>query len=290
MTADLARYFDEDGALFESRGFSNGGRYWYARDFMQMLGYETYASFQKAINRAIGTCTTLGVPIDENFLRVQREVDSQTLADFKLSRLACYLVAMNGDVRKPEVARAQAYFATLAELARRAFEEAATNIERLSIREEVTDRERSLSGVAKRAGVDVYAFFQNAGYRGMYNLDLSRLKIRKGLTDPDRSLLDFMGKRELAANLFRINETEAAIKSRGTQGQHAAEVVATEVGRRVRREMMASDGTAPEQLPLERDLREVRKEMKAAARKLTKLDKPAKGRKKLPAGDPEPTP
>jgi len=36
--------------------------------------------------------------------------------------------------------------------------------------------------------------------------------------------------------------------------------------------MMASDGTRPEDLPLERDIRDVRKELKQTARTLKKLD------------------
>jgi DNA-damage-inducible protein D len=278
---ELALYFDSDGALFEQHGFSNGGRHWYARDFMQMLGYESYAGFRNAINRAVGTCTTLGIPVDENFLRFDREVEGRVVSDYKLSRFACYLVAMNGDVRKPHVAAAQAYFAGLAEAARQ-YIESAQEVERLGIRDEVTDRERSLSGVAKQAGVETYAFFQNSGYRGMYNMDLGRLKEFKGLPDHNRSLLDFMGKRELAGNLFRITETEATIKSQATRGQRAAEVVAYRVGERVRKEMMASDGTRPEDLPLERDIRDVHKELKQTARTLKKLDRPALGGKKPP--------
>ena len=84
--------------------------------------------------------------------------------------------------------------------------------ERVAIRDDVSDRERSLSGIAKAAGVTQYAFFQNAGYRGMYNMDLGKLKERKGIPNPKRSLLDYMDKRELAGNLFRITETEARLK------------------------------------------------------------------------------
>ncbi|MGB6597385.1 MAG: BRO family protein [Candidatus Acidiferrum sp.] len=270
--SDLVLYFAGDGQLFEDRGFSNGGRFWYARDFMEMLGYETMQSFEQAINRAIGTCTTLGIPVLENFEQCSREINGEQLSDYKLSRFACYLVAMNGDVRKGPVAEAQAYFATLAQAAQE-YIQSVQDIERVQIREEVSDRERSLGSTAKRAGVSEYGFFQNAGYRGMYNVDLGKLKEMKGLRDRSRSLLDFMGKRELAGNLFRLTETEARLKQEKIQGQKPAENVAFHIGRKVRNIMIDNTGTRPELLPLTSDIKDVRKGLKHTAKELKKLDK-----------------
>src|SRR5712692_6626394 len=94
---DIAAHFDNQGRQFEDCGISNGGRFWYASIFMGMLGYESMSSFEQAINRAIGTCTTLGIPVIENFQQCHREIDGAITSDYKLSRFACYLVAMNGD-------------------------------------------------------------------------------------------------------------------------------------------------------------------------------------------------
>jgi DNA-damage-inducible protein D len=239
--------FQPDGQAFEDGSRENGGRYWFARDFMLMLGYESYASFEQAINRAIGTCTTLGIPVVENFEQVTGP-DGQR--DHKLSRFACYLVAMNGDVRKPAVAAAQAYFAM---------------------------------STAKKAGVGDFALFHNAGYRGMYNMHLGKLKALKRVPD-GRTLLDFMDKRELAGNLFRFTETEARLKSDHVYGQKPAEDVAFNVGREVRKIMIESDGMAPERIPLSTDIKDVRKNLKQAAKELTKLDKPVSS-KKLPPSE-----
>jgi DNA-damage-inducible protein D len=276
--ADIALYFADDGELFENRGISNGGRTWFARDYMEMLGYESMQSFELAINRAIGTCTTLGISVLENFQQCTREIEGEQVPDFMLSRFACYLVAMNGDPRKSQVAQAQLYFARLAEAARQ-YVQSVQDVERVQIRDEISGRERGLSSTAKKSGIMDYALFQNAGYRGMYNVDLSKLKEMKGLRDTSRSLLDFMGKRELAGNLFRITETEARLKNEAIQGQRPAEHVAHEVGRKVRNVMIQNGGTRPELLPLAGDIKDVRKGLKRTAKELKKLDKPRKGKK-----------
>jgi len=202
---------------FEDLGNENGGKFWYARDFMKMLGYESLTAFQKPINKAIATCTALNIPVLENFQQVQRVVNGEMVSDFKLTRFACYLVSINGDVRKPEVAAAQAYFVTMAEAFRHYIQDT-ENVERVQTREEVSVQERTLSTVAFAAGVTNYQFFQNEGYRGMYCMNLSELRERRGVVS-GRSVLDFMGGEELAANLFRITQTQAKIRNERLHGQ-----------------------------------------------------------------------
>src|SRR4051794_20131489 len=155
MAGEIVPYFDGDGELFEDRGRANGSLYWLGRDFMRMLGYETFASFEGAVNRAIGTCATLSIPVAENFQ--QFRADDGAL-DFKLSRFACYLVAMNGDVRKEPVAAAQTYFARLAEAAQE-YIQSNQDVERVQVRDEISEREKGLISTAKKAGVVEYAFF-----------------------------------------------------------------------------------------------------------------------------------
>ena len=103
-------------------------------------------------------------------------------------------------------------------------------VERVQIHEEISERERSLSAVAHQAGVEQYPFFQNAGYRGMYNMDLSELRELKGVPR-NRTLLDFMGRQELAAILFRITQTEAKIGNEAIKGQRNLEKAALHVGK-----------------------------------------------------------
>lgn len=232
--------FEDDKDNFEKLGKSNGVRCWMESDLMVALGYQSAASFRNVIIRAMQACLTLGIPTDEAFI----PSDGQ----YKLTRFACYLIAMSGDSKKPLVAAAQVYFATLAETFNDHLQHA-ESIDRLLVRQEMTDGMKTLSSTAKRHGVQNYAFFQNAGYRGMYNMDLARLTAVKGV-QTGGLLLDYMGKEELAANLFRVTQTESRIKNQNLQGQNQLERAAHEVGRKVRQMMIENTGKAPEVLPI----------------------------------------
>jgi DNA-damage-inducible protein D len=264
-------HFNEGCPNFEDIGQENGFRYWWASDFCRCLGYEDYNSFQKAINRAIGACSTLGIPNEENFVSVTRDINGKPVKDHKLSRFACYLTAMNGDVNKPRVAQAQTYFAVMAESFRQYLADAEA-IERVNIRDEVSGREKSLGHTAKAAGVTEYALFQNAGYRGMYNMNLTSLKVYKKMPASGKSLLDYMGKAELAANLFRITQTEAKIVNESISGQKSCERAAEKVGKTVRETMIKISGQSPEALPLKEDIQSARKNLKQAHKGFKKLD------------------
>lgn len=265
---------------FELMAHENGFRFWWASDLALLLGYEDLRTFRKAIDRAMQVCIQLGVPVTDNIVAQKRDVGGRQQEDYKLSRFACYLAAMNGDVRKTEVARAQAYFVTFAEACRVALTES-DGVERVAIRGDVTDREGSLSRAASSAGVENYAFFQNAGYRGLYNMNLADLRLLKGVP-ARRSPLDFMGKTELAANLFRLTQTEERIKNQEIRGQKPLEKAATDVGRAVRQVMLKSGGTAPERLKPADDIQQVKKQIKTTQRTFQKIDRNSEAPAALP--------
>ncbi len=264
-------HFDGDRPNFEGCAQKNGFTYWCASQLMECLGYSTMAPILKAVNNAIAACATLGIPITDNFNEIQHPDHGR---DWKLSRFACYMTVMNGDARNPKVAQAQAYFVTMAEAFRQYVQEA-EGVERVLIRGEMSDREKALSGTASAHGVVNYPFFQNAGYRGMYNMDLRQVRAKKGVPI-DRSPLDFMGKTELAANLFRITQTDEKIRNEGVRGQIPLERTAEQVGRTVRATMIELSGTKPEALPPAPDLKEVKKGLKRSQKEYQKLDGPKK--------------
>jgi DNA-damage-inducible protein D len=268
---------DDSGRhLFEQIAKDNGDHYWFARDLMPLLGYDTFTAFENAVNKAIRACTSLGIPLHDVINPIDRDIDGVRERDYKLSRFGCYLVAVNGDVAKPQVAAAQTYFVALAEAFREHIQQA-ENVERVLIRSDISERENSLKGVVYKAGVENFAYFQNAGYRGMYNMDIWRLREIKGVPD-NRSPLDFMGKQEMAANLFRLTETEAKIKNEGVQGQTRLEAAATTVGKAVRDTMMRLSASRPELLRPAADIKQVQSGLKRTRNEFGKID----NRKGLP--------
>ena len=208
---------------------------------MEMLGYSDITNVKNAkpVQRALTACNTLGIPVQENFEFADDDV--------KLTRFACYLVAMNADPKKPQVAAAQAYFAAIAEQ----FSHYAQDneaVDRVLTRDEITQQEKSLSGVVKQSGVESYPLYQNAGYRGMYNMNMKRLREIKGVPDK-RSPLDFMGATESAANLLRIRLAEEKIRAEERYGQTSLENTASDIGHEVRDLLLRTIHKAPEDLP-----------------------------------------
>jgi DNA-damage-inducible protein D len=264
-------HFDDERPNFDTLSKQNGFTYWYARDLMDLLGYQQWEAFHKPIQRAITACTSININIFDNFVQLEREREGKRVLDYKLSRFACYLIAMNGDPKKPEIAQAQTYFAAIAEAFRQYVEEA-EDVERLLVRDEITDHEKSLGSTAKKAGVTEYPLFQNAGYRGLYNMNIGALKKLKGIPT-GRSPLDFMGKEELAANLFRVTQTQAKMRNEHIYGQENAERAAFDVGRKVRTTMQEISGTTPESLPPAEDIKKVKSALKSSQKDFARLDK-----------------
>lgn len=265
---------------FEDSAKENGLRYWDALQFMAALGYESWPSFQKVLNKAIGSCAQLGITIADVFIPVTVVDGEKVINSYKLTRFACFLVSMHADSKKPEVAQAKVALAALADaLVREKIQEG--SLERIEIREELKAGESIMSGAAKTAGLEPkqYGIFKDAGIRGMYNMSLRQLLNHKGAHGV-KTLYDYMGKTELAANLFRVTQTAERIKNQGAQGVSQVTKTAEDVGKDVRSVMVRSGGAAPEELPLEEDISKVRSRIKSAHKEMKRLDgKPGKKRK-----------
>jgi|TergutMp193P3_1026864.scaffolds.fasta_scaffold38606_1 DNA-damage-inducible protein D len=261
--------FEGNPPPFELLAQENGFRFWSASNLASALGYADISLLRKAINKALSICTMLDINVAENILQLTQNGK----LDYRLSRFACYLIVMNANIRNPMVARAQAFFAGLAESFWKAMHQD-TEVDRLVVRGELSEREKSLAGVAKRGGVENYARFQDAGYIGLYNMPLWKLKIYKGFTGKE-PMLDHMGRDELAANLFRLTQTEAKIRNERIRGQQSLEDAAETVGRIVRKTIEDISGQTPEDLPLVNPIAHTKRSIKSVQRGFKKLDKKA---------------
>ena len=150
------------------------------------------------------------------------------------------MIALNDDSQKPEIAAAQNYFA----VATRAHEMHQLRQERearIQIRLEVAEGNKQLSEAAAEAGVrsQMFGVFHDAGYLGQYTLDAENIRIYKGIPEGGE-ILDYMGREELAANLFRITQTEGRLRREHIVGEDAAIQAHYRVGREVRDTLLVS--------------------------------------------------
>jgi len=268
----MEKYFSLDDPAFENSFYTNGQAYWYASEFIKWLGYKEYTPTMPPISRAMSVCISIPtILMTEHFREEARVIDGKNQKDFKLSRFACYLVSMNADVKKIPVAKAQAYFAAFAATIQE-YVRSSEDIERVSLRKEISEHEKSLASTAKHSGVEQYAFFANKGYMGLYNMPIAQLRERKNIP-PTHSPLDYMGAEELGANIFRITQTDAKIKREKLKGQRELESAAFHIGKTVRDAIVKTGGTMPENLQAEVHVDKIKSELKKTSKEFSKKDK-----------------
>ena len=235
----------------------NGNEYWLARELQKCLQYSEYRKFKPIISKAINACVSSNQNINDHFGQVGGMIKiakgaKRKIDDYKLSRYACYLIAQNADSRKKIVALAQTYFAIQTrrqELLEEEYKKLSEDEKRLHIRGLTKKGNYLLNQTAKNAGVKNFDKFHNYGYKGLYNGETANdIAKRKGLRYRE-DILDNMGSIELAANLFRITQTEDKIINDNIKGENNANITHYNIAKRVRKAIKDIGGTMPEELP-----------------------------------------
>jgi len=227
--------------------------YWSSREFAKVLEYTDYRNFLTAVNKAKIACKNSDEVINNHFVDVNEKVPIGSGAEkpvetIYLSRYACYLIVQNSDPTKVVVAKGQTYFAIQTRRQERT-ESLIEDNNRVLLREEMKKHNTSLMHTASTAGVEKFAIFQNAGYKGLYGgFTMKDIHIKKRL-GKSQKILDHMNSEELAANLFRATQTDAKIKRENVQGESNANLAHYEVGQKVRNTISSLGGTMPEELP-----------------------------------------
>src|SRR5579859_655889 len=238
------------------------GEYWSGKELYKLLGYSSWERFKGTIERAKVSSEKAGQAASDHFHIDVKMVKlgsgaTRKVEDVHLSRYACYLTLQNADPNgKPVVGMAQTYFAVQTRRQELSDEEAlaslAENQRRLLIRGQLTINNIQLTETASQAGVITardFAIFQDHGYQGLYN-GLKALDIhqRKGLKRSQK-ILDHMNGSELAANLFRVTQTEDKIRREAIAEKEKANGAHHHMGKRVREFIAEEGGIMPEDQP-----------------------------------------
>jgi DNA-damage-inducible protein D len=261
----------------------HGAEYWSARDLQLLLGYSQWRRFEDAIARAMTSCEQSGNKPGHHFADAGKMIPTgkgaiREVADYHLSRFACYLIAQNGDPRKAEIAQAQKYFA-IQTRRHELSEEYAADIERLELRRQASEEFKALSGAARESGVQdrMFGVFHDAGYKGLYGgRGRDAIKSRKGVGAKE-NLMDRMNATELAANQFRMTQTRDKLTRENVRTQQGAIGTHETVGREVRDAIKRIGGTLPEDIPAAEHIKQVEKRVKNATPRLDLDDRDASG-------------
>lgn len=253
--------------------------YWSARELMLVLGYTTWAKFQDAIKRAKESCKTSGFAITDHFAGAGKMVSTgsgakREIEEILLTRYACYLVAQNGDPRKPEVALAQTYFATQTRK-QELMEQREKESKRLESRAKLKETEGKIESTVYERGIKLpieFGTFKNKHITALYGgISVIDLKKRKGIPQT-RALADFDTDVELRAKDFALAMTDHNIKQKNLRGMHqmTEEVVKNS---RATRQTLLSRGIRPEHLSAEEDLKKVEARRKKELKTVEKTKK-----------------
>lgn len=235
---------------------------WFARELQEVLGYARWENFLTAIGRAVESCKTQKINVNDHFREVTKMVSlgsnsQRDIVDFMLTRYACYLIAQNGDPKKEEVAFAQGYFALQTRKAE-LIAERIDQLSRLETRERLKASEKQLSRIIYERGVDDLGFARirskgdTALFGGYTTEDMKkRLSIKS-----NRPLADFLPTLTIAAKNLATEMTNFNVEQNDLQGEEP--ITQEHVQNNISvREMLGQRGISPESLPAAEDIKKV---------------------------------
>ena len=238
---------------------------WSARDLQELLGYSKWQNFENVLEKAKIACAQVGEDVGNHFTNVSRVIvagkgSENQVDDFMLTRYACYLVAQNGDSRKPEVAFAQTYFAVQTRRAE-VIEKRLAERERVEARAKLTQTEKQLSEILFERGIDEQGFgiIRSKGDKALFLFTTQQLKLKMNIPK-NRPLADFLPTVSIKAKDLAAEMTSVNVQSKDLSGQIPIETEHVDNNRAVRN-MLLGRGIKPEELPVDEDIKKVQRKL-----------------------------
>lgn len=249
--------------------------FWYARDLMQLLGYSRWENFEKAIGRAIESCETSQIEYCNHFREVKKMVclgsgAKRPVKEYMLTRYACYLIAMNGDTTKEEIAFAQSYFAVQTRK-QELIEERIAYIKRTQARNRLKESEKRLSQNIYERGVDDEGFarIRSRGDQALFGgYSTKDMKAKLGVKD-NRPLADFLPTLTIAAKNLATEMTNYNVENKDLYGEPAITGEHVQNNTEIRK-MLGERGIKPEELPPAEDIKKLERRTKSQDKKIIK--------------------